>query len=287
LSTELIAVTGATGQLGGRVAQRLADAGVAQRLVVRDLTRAPRLAGAEPVTGSYGDPAALRAALAGVDTVLLVSAGEAPNRVALHTAAVDAAIEAGVSRIVYTSFVGATPDATFTFGRDHWHTEQHIRGTGVDFTFLRDNMYLDFMPLLAGADRVIRGPAGDGRLGGVARDDIADAATAVLLDDAHGGHSYDLSGPAAFTLAEAAEELTRATGRPVRYVAETLDEAYASRSGYGAPDWEVAGWVTSYSAIAAGELDVVSDAVATITGHPPRSLAEYLDANPAALDHLR
>jgi uncharacterized protein YbjT (DUF2867 family) len=283
----MIAVTGATGALGGRVARLLAAAGADQRLVVRDPSRAPELAGVRAVAAGYDDGAALRAAFAGVDTVLLVSATEHPERVALHTNAVDAAVDAGVRRIVYTSFLGATADATFTFARDHWHTEQHIRGTGLDFTFLRDSLYLDFVPLLAGADGVIRGPAGDGRVAGVARDDVADAATAVLLGTGHAGRTYDLTGPAAFTLAEAAEELAKAAGRPVRYHAETLDEAYASRASYGAPEYVVAGWVTTYSAIAAGELDVVSDAVAELAGHPPRSLAGLLADHPASLDHLR
>ncbi len=286
MSTDLIAVTGATGQLGGRVARQLAEAGVAQRLVVRDPARAPRLTGAEAVAATYGDRPAMRAALTGVGTLLMVSASEAADRVSLHQSAVDAAVEAGVIRIVYISFLGAAPDSTFTFARDHWHTEQHIRGTDLDFTFLRDSMYLDFIPNLAGPDGVIRGPAGDGRLGAVARDDIADVATAVLLDDVHSGRTYDLTGPTAFTLAEAAEELSKASGRTVRYHPETLDEAYRSRAGYGAPDWEVAGWVTSYSAIATGELALVSDAVATVTGHPPIGLADYLGAHPSAVAHL-
>jgi len=72
--------------------------------------------------------------------------------------------------------------------------------------------------------------------------------------------------------------ISEATGRPVRYEAETLEQAYASRAGYGAPQWEVDGWVTSYSAIAAGELDVVTDHVERLTGHAPISLAEYLSA---------
>jgi uncharacterized protein YbjT (DUF2867 family) len=286
MASEQIAVTGATGQLGGRVARRLAAAGIAQRLVVRDPSRAPVLPGAEVAVASYGEAAALRSALQGVGTLLLVSATEDADRVALHTTAVEAAVAAGVHRIVYTSFLAAAPDATFTFARDHWHTEQYIRSTGVDFTFLRDSLYLDYIPLFAGADGVIRGPAGHGRVAGVARDDVADVATAVLLGG-HGGRTYDLTGPATFNLDEAAKELSRAAGRPVRYHAETIEEAYASRAGYGAPEFEVAGWVTTYTAIGTGELDVVSDAVATVAGHPPQSLAEFLDANPAAVDHLR
>ncbi len=273
-----IAVTGATGAIGGRIARRLAGAGVEQRLVVRDPARAPELAGATVAVASYGDREALRKAFGGARTLLLVSAKEDADRVGLHTATVDAAVEAGVERIVYTSFLGASPGCTFTFGRDHWHTEQHIRATGAAFTFLRDSIYLDYIPYFAGEDGVIRGPAGDGRVAAVARDDVADAATAVLLGDGHDGRTYDLTGPAAFTMAEAADVLSKALDRPVRYEAETLEQAYASRASYGAPQWEVDGWVTSYGAIAAGELDVVTDHVEQLTGHPPMSLAEYLAA---------
>ena len=281
-----LAVTGATGGLGGRVARRLADRGVAQRLVVRDPAKAPDLPGAEVARAAYGDGDAMRRALDGSDTLLLVSASEALERVGLHTRAVDAAVAAGVQRIVYVSFLACSADATFTFARDHWHTEEHVRASGVRHTFLRDSLYLDYFPIFAGGDGVIRGPAGDGRVAAVARDDIADVVVAVLLGDGHDGRTYDLTGPEAFTMHQAAEALSRASGRTVTYHAETLDEAYASRAGYGAPHWEVTGWVTTYAAIAAGELDVVSDAVATIGGHPPMDLAEFLRRNPATYRHL-
>jgi len=281
-----LAITGATGGLGGRVARRLADRGVAQRLVVRDPARAPELPGAEVARAAYDDGEAVRRALDGVDTLLLVSASEAVDRVRLHTGAVDAAVAAGVQRIVYVSFLACSPDATFTFARDHWHTEEHVRGSGVRHTILRDSLYLDVFPLFAGGDGVIRGPAGDGRVAAVARDDVADVAVAVLLGDGHDGRTYDLTGPEAFSLQQAAEALSRASGRTVTYHAETLDEAYASRAGYGAPHWEVTGWVTTYAAIAAGELDLVSDTVATVAGHPPMDLAEFLRRNPATWRHL-
>jgi NAD(P)H dehydrogenase (quinone) len=272
----VIAVTGSTGQLGSRVARRLADDGVPQRLIVRDPARAPQLPGAEVAQAAYGEHSALLNALDGISTLLLLSATESADRVSLHKATVDAAVAAGVQRIVYTSFVGASPSATFTFARDHWHTEEHIRGTGVDFTFLRDNLYLDFVPGFVGENGVIRGPAGDGRVAAVARDDVAEVAARVLVSKEHSGATYDLTGPVAFTLTEAAAQLSEAWGRAVRYEPETLDEAYRSREGFGAPPWEVAGWVTSYAAIASGELSAVSSAVEDITGHPPTSFAELL-----------
>jgi uncharacterized protein YbjT (DUF2867 family) len=267
----LIAVTGASGELGGRVARRLADRGVEQRLVVRDRTRAPELAGAEvAVAPDYADAEAMRAAFEGVDTVYLVSAGEHPDRVSLHLSAVDAAVAAGVGRIVYVSFLAAAPEATFTFARDHFRTEEHIRATGLGFTFLRSSMYMDFLPLFV-AEGVIRGPAGSGRFAPVARDDLADAAEGVLLAGGeHDGHSYDLTGPEALSMAEVAGRLG------VEYVEETLEEARRSRAPTGAPDWEIEGWVTSYYAIATGEMDVVADHVRRLGGHEPMSLDEFL-----------
>lgn len=287
----LFGITGATGLLGGRVAERLAAAGAEQRLLVRNAAQAPDLPGAQVAAiGGYDDDAGMRAALTGVDTLFLVSGREAPNRVAQHIAAVDSAVAAGVSRIVYVSFVGAAPDATFTFARDHWATEEHIRATGLRCTFLRDNFYDVMLPRLVGDDGVIRGPGGEGRIGCVAHDDVADAAAAVLLDavpDIDADQVYDLTGPEAISLAEAAAQMSRAAGRSIVYVPETVEEAYASRESFGAPQFEVDGWVTSYTAIAHGDLEVVSSAVRRLTGHPAQTFAEWLAANPGAWERLR
>ena len=283
-----VVVTGVTGGLGGRVARRLAERGVGQRLVARDPGRAPELAGAQVAAGSYDDRDSLRRAFAGAHTLFMVSASEDPDRLRLHANVVGAATDAGVERVVYTSFFGAAPDCSFTFGRDHWHTEELIKGSGLRFTMLRDNLYLDFLPLMVGADGVIRGPAADGRVAAVARDDIADVAAAVLLADGdrHDGRSYDLTGPEALTMAEVAQRLSELAGRTITYHPETLEEAYASRASYGAPDWEVDGWVTTYVAIANGELEAVGGDVAAVAGHPPMGLDDFLRRNPDSLRRL-
>ena len=174
----VLAVTGATGNVGGRVARLLAAAGVPQRLVVRDAGRAPSLPGATVVTSTYGDGAAARRALDGVDTLFMVSGAEAADRVDQHRTFIDAAAAAGVARIVYLSFYGAAADSTFTLARDHWVTEEHIRGTGLAHVFVRDNMYLDFFPYMVDGG-VIRGPAGDGRVAAVAQDDIGAVVAAL------------------------------------------------------------------------------------------------------------
>ena len=186
-------------------------------------------------------------------------------------------MRAGVRRLVYTSFVGAAPDATFTLARDHWATEEHIRGSGLAFTFLRDNLYADFLPFLVGEDGVIRGPAANGRAAVVAQDDIADAAVNVLRDPGpHAGRTYDLTGPQSLSLAEIASTISVTTGREVRYQAETLPEAYASRASFGAPGWQVDAWVSTYTAFAAGELAAVSPDLPRLIGRPALSLAELL-----------
>lgn len=272
-----LAVTGSTGQLGGMLARLLAATGTRQRLLVRDAGRAPELEGAVPVVAGYADSARARTALAGVKTLFMVSAAEAEDRLQQHYSFVDAAAEAGVQHIVYTSFFGAAPDCTFTLGRDHYATEARIKDSGMDYTILRDNFYLDFLPLLAGEDGVIRGPAGNGVMAAVSRADIARSALTVLRDPAlHIGRSYDLTGPEDISLAAAAELLTAGTGRTITYRNETLEEAYASREPYKAPPWQVDAWVSTYTAIAAGELAGPTSAVHELTGREPLGLAAFL-----------
>ena len=271
------AVTGATGALGGLVARGLADRGVAQRLLARTPARAPVLDGAVALPFSFADRPSAVAALRGATTLLMVSASESADRLDQHRAFVDAAVEAGVGHIVYTSFYGAGPACTFTLGRDHWATEEHIRAAGVHFTFLRDNFYLDFLPDTVGDDGVIRGPAGNGRVAAVSRADVARVAVAVLTDPAaHRDATYDLTGPEALTLADAARVIGAATGREVTYHDETIEEAYASRRRWDAPDWQYDAWVSTYTAIARGEVEGVSDDVERLTGTRPLSLAELL-----------
>ncbi|WP_042381809.1 NmrA family NAD(P)-binding protein [Streptacidiphilus melanogenes] len=291
---EVIAVTGATGRVGGRITRRLADEGVTVRALGRDAAKLAQLPVRDTAQASYDDAEAMRRALTGVTSLFLCSAHEGPGRVEIHKAAVDAALAAGVRRLVYLSYLGAAPDATFTYARDHWHTEQYIRATGAPFTFLRDSSYQSDLVAMTGDDGVLRGPAGDGRVAAVTHDDVADAAAAVLLDPEGGGAgsrhhaaTYDLTGPEALSFAEIAATIGRVTGRTVSYHPETQAEAYASRAVYGAPDWEVAGWVSSYEAVASGEMDVVSDAVRALTGRAPQSFADFLATHPESYRRLQ
>ena len=280
-----IAVTGATGFVGGMTARLLDDAGVEHRLLVRDPTspRLPALATTTAVSrADYADRDAALRALEGIDVLLMVSGQESETRVADHLTFVAAAADAGVRHVVYTSFAGAAPDATFTLARDHFATEQAIEASGMAWTFLRDALYLDFLENMVGADGVIRGPAGDGRCAVVARADVARVAATVLRDPAsHARVTYDLTGPQALTLADVARILSDARGSSVTFHDETLEEAYASRAAYGAPAWQVDAWVSTYTAIASGVMSRPTDAVERVTGSAPLSLEEYLRSSAA------
>jgi len=314
----MLAITGATGEVGGRVARRLADRGVPQRLIVRNPSRAPQLPGAEIVTASsYGDAVSMRRALKEIDTLFLVSArdkfgvthisaknGVAPppyNRLHEQMTAVNSAVAEGVSHIVYLSILNAAADATFILAHDHFHTEEHIRSTGMPFTFLRPNLYTDNVPRSVSADSVIRVPAGEGQISWVTRDDIADAAIAVLTGNGHQGRTYDITGPEALTMAETAERLSAVTGRQIIYQAQSPEEARSTRStsrleqfdaerrewtGKGLDDYEVEVFVTHFLQIANGESAAVSDSIPALTGHPAQSLTEYLHQHPDSYRHL-
>jgi NAD(P)H dehydrogenase (quinone) len=271
-----IGLTGVTGHLGSRVRELLPDGGEGLVLLARTPEKVVAGPRDEVRPCDFADPDGAARALAGVDTLLMVSASESADRLQQHRALVGAAVAAGVRHVVYTSFQAAAPDCTFTLGRDHWATEQAIRDTGLDFTFLRDSFYADFLPLMA-QDGVIRGPAGDGRVAAVARDDVAAVAAVVLADPgSHADAAYDLTGPEALTLAEVAALITEVTGSPTSYLDETVPEAYASRASYGAPDWQVEAWVSTYTAIAAGEVAEVSEDVPRLTGRPATGLRELM-----------
>jgi uncharacterized protein YbjT (DUF2867 family) len=272
----VLAVTGSTGRVGGIVARRLGPA--VGRLVVRDATRAPQVDGdPEVVEASYGDAEAARRALAGVDVLFMVSAAESPVRREEHRTFIEAAAQAGVGQIVYTSFAGAAPDAIFTLGRDHHDAEQAIRASGMAWTLLRDSFYSDFFPLFADEDGVVRGPAGDGQVAAVARADVADVAVEVLRDPTrYVGEVCTLTGPEAFSVREACERMTTALGRPFSYVEETVEEAYASRRRWSTQAWQLDAWVSTYLAIGSGQLAAVSPDVGRITGHAPRTLEQAL-----------
>lgn len=273
-----LAVTGATGYLGGAVARTLAETGTALRLLARRPEAVPELPGAVATRIAYADTEEVRAALAGVETLFMVSAHESPERVGEHRGLIDAAAAAGVRHVVYTSFYGASAQAAFTLSRDHGLTEAYLRESGMGWTFLRDNFYMDFFVELCTQGGEIRGPAGDGVCSAVTRADVAAVAAVVLREPGRwAGRVLDLTGPEDLSMATVAATVGGRLGREVVYVAETVEEAYASRLAWPAQQWQYDAWVSTYTAIRDGEQAGVSGDVEEVLGRPAESLEGYLD----------
>jgi NAD(P)H dehydrogenase (quinone) len=271
----MLVVTGSTGHVGRMVAQELATRGLEQRLLVRDPARAPALAGAEVVVADYGDPASLRAALHEGDRVFMVSLHEGPaERLPHHRSFVDAAAAAGVAQVVYLSFVAAGPDAIFLHARSHGATEAMLGDAGVPFTAIRNSMYADDIPGWFDADGVNTVPGGDGRMSFSYRPELARAIAVTLTEAGHEGRIYNIVTPQAVGMQELAEIAWAVSGANYRYVPASDAEWEARWRARGKPEWAIEAGLSSYAALRAGELDVVTDDYRRLTGEDPLSVSD-------------
>jgi uncharacterized protein YbjT (DUF2867 family) len=272
----MIVVTGASGHVGGLVAEQLAASGEPMRLLVRDPARAPQLPMAEIVQADYGDPSSLDAALEEDDRVFMVSMHEGPvRRMELHRSFVEAATRTRVAHVVYLSFVGAGPKATFIHARTHGATEQLLEETGLPWTAIRNNMYADEIPGWFDPDGVAREAGADGRMSFSYRPELAKAIAVTLREPGHEG-IYNVTTPESVTLGELAAVAAEVTGLPYRYEPATNEEWSERWRALGRVGWELEAGQTSYEALRNGELDVVSDDYRRLTGEEPLTVMELL-----------
>jgi NAD(P)H dehydrogenase (quinone) len=287
-----VVVTGASGQLARLVAESLLERISPGELIL--VTRSPdaiadlAARGADVRAGDFDDPASLRAAFAGGERMLLISASVIGQRVAQHGAAVDAAVAAGVRSIAYTSGVNpsdSNPGAAFA---DHRATEELARASGLAWTFLRNAIYAE--SLVAGAAGALGSGtlitnAGEGRTGYVSRADCAAAAAVVMSSDGHEGKAYDITGPEALGARDVAALYTELGGRPVE-PAYLDDDAWVAAMVEHAGMPEPLARVIATFGIAArqGYAEVVSTTVRDLTGRDPRTARDVLAAElPAAV----
>lgn len=273
----MIGITGVTGKLGSYVANLVDKKGMVSVHLARSPERAKVYASAEIRKIVYANTPKVVEALKGIDTLLMVSARENPERVKEHKEFLDAAKLAGVQHIVYTSFYGADEKATFTLSRDHAQTEAYIKELGFTYTFLRDNFYLDFLIDIALENGEIRGPAGSGLVSAVARKDTSKVAAEILLNPKEWeNQSLNLTGPEDLSMEEIVALLSKETGNAITYVDESVEEAYESRKKWPAQTWEYDAWVSTYTAIKAGEQAGVSTDVEKGLGRPAMTLIDVL-----------
>jgi NAD(P)H dehydrogenase (quinone) len=279
-----IIVTGASGHLGRRVTEELLERVDARDLIL--VTRTPdALAGygADVRAGDFTDPSSLAAAFAGGDRMLLISTDAIGARVRHQADAIDAAAAAGVRHVAYTSIVNPDPKANpAAVVPDHHATEEKLRASGLEWTFLRNSVYADFeagglAAAVATGQLVTNG--GDGKLAYVARDDCAAAAAAVLATDGHAGKAYDVTGPESLDADARAALFAELAGRPVEVV--QVDDAAFAAGTAEATGMPLAGaqmYATFGTATRIGALDVLSGDFAALTGRAPRSVRDVLAA---------
>jgi uncharacterized protein YbjT (DUF2867 family) len=280
----MIVVTGATGHVGGLVAEELFELGEPMRLLVRDPARAPELPGAEVVAADYGRPDLLAEALNEGDRVFMVSMHEGPERrIPLHRSFIETAARRGVAQIVYLSFVNAARGATFLHARSHGETEEMLADSGVPWTSIRNSMYADEIAGWFDPDGVAREPLGEARMSFSYRPELAKAIAVTLTEPGHVEQVYDITTPESVSLHDLAHIAAELTGDPYRYEPATDEEWDERWRALGRSGWELEAGHSSYEAIRNGELDVVTDDYRRLTGLDPLTVGEIVDRHPDEL----
>jgi NAD(P)H dehydrogenase (quinone) len=287
----MILVTGATGQYGTKVLEHLLTKDIeAPRIsaLVRDAAKGQHLQdqGIELRVGNYADVDSLVRALQGVDTLLLVSSndrGAVENRTAHHLNVIQAAKTAQVKHLVYTSFVTKPAfqnSAIAGFLTSHAQTEQAIKDSGLTYTILQNGIYLEMIPIFAGAQvaetGVILFPAQAGKANWVLRAELAEAAAHVLTTQGHENKTYVLVNTEATSFQDIAQDLSEHLGKDIRYQSPPVEEFQAILQQAGVPEVYIGMFAMWASAVAQGMLEVEDSTLATFLGRQPTTTAQFI-----------
>ncbi len=283
-----IVVTGATGHLGRLTVEALLRRGVPAEQITATGRRTETLAdlaerGVIVRRADYTDPASLREALAGADRLLLVSSSEVGQRAEQHANAIDAAVEAGVGLVAYTSIAQADT-SSLLLAEEHRATEKLVADSGIPYVLLRNSWYTEnyTAQLLIYLEHGIAGAAGEGRVSAALRADYAEAAAAVLVEDGHEGTTYELGG-AAFTMTELAQVVSEASGQAVTYTDLPVEQYTQVLVGAGLPEPVAAVFADGDRGVAAGELYVDTADLEKLLGRPTTPLANAVASALASL----
>jgi NAD(P)H dehydrogenase (quinone) len=279
-----VAVTGASGHLGRKVADLLLERLDPSQVIL--LTRTPDALASYSERGvvvrhaDFDEPSTLAEAFSGAERALLISALDFERRIGQHRAAIEAAKAAGVRHVIYTSIPKPEGNPAAA-SPSHYATELAARDSGLAWTFLRNNLYADFQVRVV-AQAIASGQlvtsAGTGRVAYVAHDDCAAAAAAVLVQDGHEEKAYDITGPQAIGPEEIAALAAELGGRPVEVVPVDDDALVAGMIENGVPDAVAPVLLSFVVAAREGFLDSVSSAVEQLTGTSPTSLRDVVSA---------
>ena len=281
-----IVITGASGQLGRMTAELVLDRVPASEVILT--TRRPEALsdlaerGARVRLADFDRPETLAGAFSGGERLLLISADDLGRRAAQHRAAIEAAGEAGVRHVAYTSYINPVEENPAVITPSHRDTEKALRESALAWSALRNTFYAEYQ-VPAGAQAVATGQLlhnnGEGRIAYVSREDCAAAAAAVLTIDGPEDKACDITGPEALSQDDVAALLSEVSGRPVEAIAVDDEAFIQGLTGSGILEPAARGFASYGRAIREGYLDEASDAVETLTGRPPRSLLEVFEAH--------
>lgn len=284
--SEVILVTGATGRVGYRLMEALADAGADATAMVRVAARAADLPGSgQYVVATLDDPPPADV-LRGFDRVFLLSPA-IEEQAALETVFIDALVSAGhrphVVKVAADGF--ADPDCEVRFMRSHRQVAMHLGAVGLPVTYLAPEVYME--GLLAAADSIrtdatVRAPAGRGRVGFVAARDVAAVAARVLTSPGREEATYVLTGPEALSYADVAARISAVFAREVTYRHQQPEHALEDMLASGISRWEAEGVLELSEWISGGGADTVTGTVRELTGDDPRRLQDWLSDSRAS-----
>ncbi|CAN5307226.1 SDR family oxidoreductase [soil metagenome] len=273
-------ITGATGSIGTALTQLLSQRGVPFRAMVRstkDAEKFATLAGADVVIGDFNDATSLAQALTGIERAFLLT-NSSEQAESQQLSFVKQAQKAGVRHIVKLSQLAADKESPVRFLRYHAVVEEAIRESGMAFTFLRPNLFMQ--GLLGFKDSISEqgkffAAIGDARISAIDIRDIADVAVAALTKSGHEGKTYTLTGPQALTHKEMAEALSVALNRQVTFIDVPSEAMRSALLGAGFPSWQADGLLEDYAHYSRNEASFITSDVQTITGNSPRTFATF------------
>jgi len=285
----MILVTGAAGHFGKAAIEFLLKKDIAPSQIigmVRDDEKASDLKskGVQSRIGDYNNYASLVSAFSGVEKLLFISGSEIENRSLQHQNVVNAAKEAGVKHVVYTSFLGKNETESsplWMVAESHLKTENWLRESGMDYTILKNTLYMDFVPVFMGENvldvGIIYLPAGSGRVAAALRSEMAEATANILVRDNHVGKVYRFTNSESFSYHEVAQILGDISKKDIKYISPTVEDFSSTLKGFGVPD-SIIGLTAGFAiAQAQGELEEVGSDLENLLGRKPTTVKAFLN----------
>lgn len=276
----MILISGATGKTGRWVVEYFLAAGIPVRAIVRDPAKAAAMSrlGLDVITGDLRDRSILTQAMHGIERAMLATAN-APEQLEIETGFIDAAATAGVSHIVKLSAIGADAHSSAVLKRYHGEAEAHLRRSGLTYTVLQPNFYMDNLLALApgiARDNALALPMGVGRVGAIDVRDVAAVLFAALTQPGQENQTSVLTGPELLSFGDMATVISEELGREICYVDQPVTEFRQAMLGFGVPAWNVDAMLDLFALIREDRNACLTDSYTVISGRAPRTLRAFV-----------